>query len=101
MTRYQRARGVLWRQTADRVLVRRVGDHRAGAEADVTGVAAVVWLLLERSLSRHDVCLSLTDVATDDPVAAGEEAIQVLLAHALICEATEPGADTATTWLPN
>jgi hypothetical protein len=79
MTRYERARGVLWRAAPDRIVTRRV---RAGADGalDLFGPAAVVWAALDEPatvdeiderLADADVELDTVADIIDDMVAAG------------------------------
>lgn len=57
-----RTRGVVWRLAPDRVLVRRIGDHSEEAAADLTGIAAQIWLMFE-SVSSIDQLATELDAA--------------------------------------
>jgi hypothetical protein len=64
----QRAQGVVWRQAHDRVLVRRIGDHSDKAQADLHGVAALVWVALDQPMSVEQLTVVLADAGlTFDP----------------------------------
>ena len=69
----------VWRLAADRVVVRRVGDHGPDAAAEVTGSAILVWLALEEPRTTAELLDELSDYA--DPAAELENALTLLHEH--------------------
>lgn len=70
---YVRTPDVVWRVTADRVIVLRVGDRDA---VDLTGGAALVWVAAESPSSPRDIS---ADTGLDAD--AVDVAIESLLEH--------------------
>jgi hypothetical protein len=62
---YSRAPDVVWRLGPDRVLVRRIGATGEGAAAEMHGVAAHVWLLLDTPTGESALRTVIPDSAVD------------------------------------
>ena len=87
VVRYVRARRVLWRLAADEVVMRRVGEPAERAEAQMKGVAAAVWLVLDEPRSLLELEAELGAIGCADPAAEAREALSLLLEHRLVEEA--------------
>jgi hypothetical protein len=81
---HARATGLVWRRAADRVLVRRVGDHSDRAASELTGAAALVWLALETPLPRAPLRAELAASGAEDPDTELDRALGLLRDHDLI-----------------
>ncbi len=60
---YARARGVMWRIAADRVLVHRVGVPAESAAFELTGPIALAWAALDEPGTLTDVAARLAESA--------------------------------------
>lgn len=62
---YQRARGMVWRVTADRVLTRRSGSSAATADVELRGAVALIWLALDTPATIEEVRSRLVEAGLD------------------------------------
>ena len=58
---YARARGVMWRIAADRVLVHRVGVPAESAAFELTGPVVLAWVALDEPGTLTDVAARLAE----------------------------------------
>lgn len=83
---YVRARRVLWRLAHDRVLIRKVGDHSTAVDAELTGPAAVVWLVLDEPQTTAGLRSALEVAGCAKPGVELELVLSMLREHGLIAE---------------
>lgn len=86
--RYRRSQRVLWRVVPGMVLTQRIDDDRGSGAAELTGLAAQVWVVLDEPADAVDIreALGLDGDTADRPLL--EEALEQLLQAGLIdrCE---------------
>lgn len=73
---YSRAPDVVWRLGPDRVFVRRIGDRREDAAAELMGEAAMVWIALDEPGTLSATIDRLFDVGAA-PI--GDQTVSTLL----------------------
>ena len=65
----ERAGGIVWRQAADRVLVRRIGDRSGQPSLELRGSAALVWVALDgprrRAAVRQELATEVPGLVVD------------------------------------
>ena len=92
---YVRARGVVWRTAADRVLLQRVGGPPEQAAFELSGPVALVWLALDEPGTAADIAARLAEAGIDSDTTIQTDVTTLVQRGLLTVDAIPPTSTDA------